>query len=309
MAGVRPHLGKLEAWSPAGGSAPPGLDDINAQAWKADLPSERNGMVILGVPIGTEEFVATKTEERINKERELLEELPLLPDLQSSWALLLHSAVPRAIHFLRLLPPTVAKAYTIQHDDAIMRCLSKLLQLQSALHRESKAAKVASLPARLGGLGLRSAVRSSPAAYWAAAADTLHMIQVRNPAVAAAMVEDLQRGEGARSSSLREVVQAGRALDRAGMQDRPTWAELAAGARPPQDPTELGQTEPGEWSHGWQYFASLALETYFREQHLLPSLGLGFQAMLRSASGPGAAHWLAALPTGPEFKISEQVYK
>ena len=42
---------------------------------------------------------------------------------------------------------------------------------------------VASLPMRLGGLGLRSNARMAPAAYWASWADALPMIVERIPAV------------------------------------------------------------------------------------------------------------------------------
>ena len=50
-----------------------------------------------------------------------------------------------------------------------------------------------------------------------------------------------------------------------GFQDRPSWDALGLGARP--QPTELRRSpEPGEWPHGWQYYACDALETYFRTQ-------------------------------------------
>ena len=38
MAGVQPHLGKLEVWSAAGGPAPAGLREQYPSAWKGDLP-------------------------------------------------------------------------------------------------------------------------------------------------------------------------------------------------------------------------------------------------------------------------------
>eukprot|EP00973_Karenia_brevis_P048168 6684502-Karenia_brevis.AAC.1 len=38
--------------------------------------------------------------------------------------------------------------------------------------------------------------------------------------------------------------------------DRPTWRALAAGARPEQPEA----SDVGEWTHGWQFRASDALE-------------------------------------------------
>ena len=50
---------------------------------------------------------------------------------------------------------------------------------------------LARLPLSMGGLGLRSAVRTSPAAHWASWADSLPMIQKRHPAVARLIVAQL----------------------------------------------------------------------------------------------------------------------
>ena len=41
-------------------------------------------------------------------------------------------------------------------------------------------------------------------------------------------------------------------LDREGFWWRPSWLELREGKRPPENTTG----EPGEWQHGWQYWAS-----------------------------------------------------
>ena len=84
-----------------------------------------------------------------------------------------------------------------------------------------------SLPMRLGGLGLLSAERMRPAAFWASWADALPMYT----------------------------------LDRSGFVDRPGWHQLRMGARPPL----VASAEPGEWQHGWQYHASSPLEHHFRE--------------------------------------------
>ena len=73
MAGVQTHLGKLEAWSPSGGPAPPGLNDLSPTAWKADLPEEQNGIKILGAPLGQPAFVKAHLTERLHEEKTFLE--------------------------------------------------------------------------------------------------------------------------------------------------------------------------------------------------------------------------------------------
>ena len=63
-AGVQPKLGKFGMWSRNGGAEPAGIDVLLANQprpaepiWKGDLPPQRNGLVILGTPVGTPEFV------------------------------------------------------------------------------------------------------------------------------------------------------------------------------------------------------------------------------------------------------------
>jgi hypothetical protein len=311
QAGVRSNLGKLEAWSPSGGPAPPGLATISPTSWKGDLPERENGILVLGVPVGLPAFIATKAEARMTEERRLLESIPRMPDLQCAWALLLYSAVPRANHFLRLLPPSLAQSYARAHDMEIRLCLAALLQLQEApLLPGGATARVASMPIRLGGLGLRSAERTSPGAYWAAWADVLPMVQQRHPEVSDRLVGDLGLGDLAMSPSLREATQAGRLLDRHGMQERPSWRDLQGGARPrAHRDSEDERLEPGEWTKGWQYMACIALETFNREQLLLPSLRPAHQAHVRSCSGPGAGHWLLALPTRPELTMQPEIFQ
>ena len=85
LAGVQPHWGKLEAWSPQGGSPPLG---VPANSWKANLPAPMNGIKVLGVPLGQAECVQANAAERLDEDALLLAELPELPDLQSAWALL-----------------------------------------------------------------------------------------------------------------------------------------------------------------------------------------------------------------------------
>eukprot|EP00959_Pyramimonas_sp_CCMP1952_P435189 9112610-Pyramimonas_sp.AAC.1 len=88
-AGVKSHLGKLRVWSRGGGEAPPGLDDlgeaVGPEVWTGDGPAHENGIVVLGTPLGTPDFVKAHAEERLQKERRLLDELPQLEDVKTAW--------------------------------------------------------------------------------------------------------------------------------------------------------------------------------------------------------------------------------
>ena len=164
--------------------------------------------------------------------------------------------------------------------------------------------QLASLPMRLGGLGLRSAVRMAPAAFWSSWADALHMIHERLPQLAADTVERLD-GEHDVDGCLAELRNAADGLDRQGIVGRPSWVDLQAGARPP--PTTL--MEPGEWAHGWQFYASSASEHHFRKTVVLCQSCPSNQAHLRSHSGGGCSHVLHGCPTSPEYTLTPDVFR
>ena len=110
------------------------------------------------------------------------------------------------------------------------------------------ARRLATLPMRVGGLGLRSATRVAPGAFGASWADVLPMVHERLPTVAEGALE----GEDALQSCLGELQLAARSLDRHGFIRRPQWRAFQSGARPPR----ANDIEPGEWAHFWQHYAT-----------------------------------------------------
>ena len=63
--------------------------------------------------------------------------------------------------------------------------MTTLLEGMSGDHQHRQTAEqLATLPMRMGGLGLRSAVRTAPAACWASWGDTLLLILDRLPGIA-----------------------------------------------------------------------------------------------------------------------------
>ena len=163
---------------------------------------------------------------------------------------------------------------------------------------------LASLALRSGGLGLRSALRTAPAAYWASWADTLPMMWQRCPQLAGTFCAALMDAEAslstARALSLRSAAVARTELLAAGFADCPDWLDLLHGKRPPTPDLR----EPGEFAHGWQYFAASRLETSFREGAVLPAFGRPIAAHLRSQAGRCSGSRLTVLPVNKEFTWS-----
>ena len=95
--------------------------------------------------------------------RQLFERIPAIPGLQGAWLVLVFCASSRTSYLLRVVPPDCAEDFATANDDVMRRCLSQLLGCDVS----DTSWDVAELLFSVGGLGLRSARRVSPAAYWA----------------------------------------------------------------------------------------------------------------------------------------------
>ena len=221
-AGVAANLGKTRVYHARGGPPPPGICELGEEVWRGDKPPAERGFA-LGVPVGHQEFIRWCASNRLEEERRLLAQLPQLPDLQCAWLLLLFCAAPRAQHLLRTVPPAAIAEYARAHDDEVWRTLQDMLggQTADAEPAQRQARDIAFLPASLGGLGLMHAERLSPAAYWAAWADALPVLQQRCAEAVERCLQELQAGSQAAAPSLQAAAAAGVHLEGHGWDQRP----------------------------------------------------------------------------------------
>ena len=188
-AGIQINAGKTQIWNRSG--ARPEVSNVlervarasnpSAIVWRGShLPSEMQGIKILGTPLGHPDFVARHLEGVLEEQRVFMSRIPLVNDNQSAWLLLLHFANARANYQICSVTPEGVEAYARAHDDGIWQCLCGLLKWDPA----EDGREIANLPLVLGGLGLRSASRLREPAHWASWADCLVMIRQRHPDVA-----------------------------------------------------------------------------------------------------------------------------
>ena len=169
----------------------------------------------------------------------------MVPDLQCAWQILLQSANPRCNHLPRTLRPSESGRYARAHDRGMWQTLQELLgTLPGTASDLLTASTIATLPMRLGGLGLRSAARTAPAAYWGSWADALKQIADRSPMAVSKMQEQLE-SEVPQGQSIQELINAKALLQREGFLRMPSWRELCERKRP--EPST--STEPGDWPH------------------------------------------------------------
>ena len=224
-AGVAANLGKTRVYRAAGGPPPPGVEELGPDVWCGgnSEPATR-GCVELGVPIGHADLIHRKFAARLDDECRLLGELRELPDLQSARLLLLYCASLRAQHVLRTVPPRDAAACASEHDQAVWTTVQHILAEPDARGQQWDAARqVGFLPAAAGGIGLASAERLAPAAYWAAWADALPVMLQRRSDAARRCAHELALGGVSAAACLRAAAASGDMLLAEGWVERPEW--------------------------------------------------------------------------------------
>ena len=268
--------------------------------WRGSaLPTECQGIKVLGCLLGHDDLVHAHLErERTHQaHRTLLQRIPGVPDVQSAWALLLHCASARANYSLRVVRPELVAQFAAAHDAGLWRCLCDTVNVAPD-QCSAGARDAATLPSSLGGLGLRSASRTSTPAYWASWTDSPHHDPPTAPWVADRIVAGLEGG--VRTPALGPAVDAARHVLGVEGFVPPSWTELSLGARPP--PWEVEDFELG-WRWGWQHEAASRVERQHREADILPTLDESASTLSRSQSGPAAGAALSATPSNPATRI------
>ena len=121
-AGIRIHQGKTKVWNNAG-EQPAACEVLDRMAraadptvttsvWRgSDVPVSQQGMKVLGTPLGHPAFVRAHLERTCGEHQTLLDRIPMVSDLQSSWLLLVHCASARANYISRVVEPEVAEVF------------------------------------------------------------------------------------------------------------------------------------------------------------------------------------------------------
>ena len=87
---IEVHQGRVVCWNRMGGIPPPGITELASPSnpvWCGDAPAAANGVVVVGSPIGCDEFVAQHGARRLQEDEPLLAELRDMPSTQVAWCL------------------------------------------------------------------------------------------------------------------------------------------------------------------------------------------------------------------------------
>ena len=232
------------------GRSSPGIRELGEDVWRGNLAPDLNGIEVLGVPLGTPEYVTAQLRATLADHQTLLQRLVKVPETQRAWLIFSLSAVPRANHLLRTINPDLVPEFAREHGSNLQNTLRRLLGHGDVGEGVDRQLRAFFLPVAMGGLGMRSAERTSTAAYWASWADVLSVLRARAPTTAAEILEDLQREGGPRAACLQAAQAAKARLEAEAQQAAPSWESCARGARPDSEACPF-MAEPGEWKHGW----------------------------------------------------------
>ena len=154
-----PAKPKSTVWRNGGPGDAADLDDPLGQG----VPRVKAaGVILLGAPLGSEEFILEETEKKVEKIRAITELLPLLEDPHTEFALLRSCLAYPKLSFLLRTVDTSGMSDQLQEFDRITReGLTRILGCPVG----ERAWLQARLPVTVGGLGLRTAEDHAPAAY------------------------------------------------------------------------------------------------------------------------------------------------
>ena len=162
--------------------------------------AESQGIIVLGTPVGHQEFVKQELLKTVAEHSKLLLKIPEVKDLQCAWLLLLYCGVARANFYLRTVRPELTEEFSQMHDEQIWRCFlhhrrscarGTISQFESSdvpCHSQQRS-------------GVEECDRLRHVAHWASWADTIK-VHERHPEVAESILEAVEGHNQAPTSLL-----------------------------------------------------------------------------------------------------------
>lgn len=266
----------------------------------AALPSgvqQVQGMTLVGVPMGSQEYTNQFLQRTHNKLFAFSNLVTSLPSTQIAFLILRYCAAARAIHLARCIPPSdpCFQHFMQTADSLLASCVGRL-----ANHPDLSPSQTAQihLPIRLGGLGITSLRAICHPAFIASSASAAQDLMQR-PGLSPSLIRLQSHTDGFhRISWFSEAQQS--------------WEQTRA---------QLNDTSCPILHQPWTIHAMLQMPTK-KLQHfisskvynqrflsLLSSMPLSDQARLRSCAGPGSGAFLSALPCIQGCKFTAQAFK
>jgi len=157
-------------------------DPVTIGTIMEDLPGARvvdpSEACLLGSPIGNENSVSTTLQMKVNSLTIMGARLEHFSAHDAMLLLRNSFAIPKLLYLLRT-SPCFQSPIIMSYDESLKSIVSSVTNIQFTA--DDPAWTQATLPIRLGGLGIRSAVQLAPSAFLASAAASLNLIKIIVP--------------------------------------------------------------------------------------------------------------------------------
>ena len=151
-----PGRPKTTIWRPSG------LEGEADPLGRGVVGIEEAGVILLGAPLGSEEYVKQEVEKKVEKVREISGLLPQLEDPHTEYVLLRSClSLPKLSFLLRAVDTTQLKDQLKEFDSITREGLTRILGTPLS----DRPWQQAKLPVSMGGMGLRAAEDHAPAAH------------------------------------------------------------------------------------------------------------------------------------------------
>ena len=200
---------------------------------------------------------------------------------------------------LRVVHPTLSAGFARHHDASLRQALSQLV----AAPPRNMYWDVVSLPFSRGGLGFRSTVRTTNAAFWASWADspTMSRRDINLWEVKFCKNSLIHMWQDSTSQLPKQHGKSWCVMD--------SWRRL--GRVWQKGCVQCNLVEKTSSCHGWQQLATDAMHAHLVETQIRPRLSWTEQPMLRSQSGPMSgvpfACFPSALSRSSQFRVGSPV--
>ena len=140
----------------------PSGSEFNSYLFPEEILRCSDGINLLGVPLGSTDYINSKFNDKIQKRTRSIQKLPKLEDPQIAVAILSKClSLSKVNYFIRSSPPQLTKKLCSEFDAETTRSIEIILGTNLSLSSKIQI----SLPIKDSGLGLRSAESHAPAAF------------------------------------------------------------------------------------------------------------------------------------------------
>ncbi|MFN9804332.1 MAG: reverse transcriptase domain-containing protein [Bacteroidota bacterium] len=157
--------------------------DANQSPLISDFKKSSEGLIVVGTPVGKDEYVSRKLGKIVNKHPSFFRRLKLM-DPQCGLLLLRECGLPMATWITRTVDPRRVGPFARIFDERVIDAWKALVSYEGEITDD--VLSCLTLPFREGGCGLRSMEQTSPIAHYASVVGTYQTVGAVSPELQAA---------------------------------------------------------------------------------------------------------------------------